>query len=163
MRIALRTSGGRGEYELAGTQGSVHASDLFGRVMSYELTPEIIIPGRAAATVTETQGKPRIRLQDQSSTTHFYRLLAAVLLLPKPKREFKETHGRFLRRESYSMTAINVDVSARTSTSVVLRPTEVLIQNADHLKQRVDVVDRMSRVLQPTSAALGASNTPARL
>ena len=134
MRIALRTSGGRGEYELAGTQGSVHASDLFDRVMSYELTPEIIIPGRAVATVTETQGKPRIRLQDQASTTHLYRLLAAVLLLPKPKREFKETHGHFLRRESYSMTAIYVDVSARTATEVVMRPTELLLQSADHMK-----------------------------
>jgi hypothetical protein len=121
--------------------------------MSYELTPEMIIPGRAVATVTETQGKPRIRLQDQSSTTHFYRLLAAVLLLPKPKREFKETHGHFLKRESYSMTAINVDVGAKTAKSVVLRPTEVLLQNADHLRVRVDVVDRMTRVFRIWDAA----------
>lgn len=42
MRIALRTSGGRGEYELAGKQGEIAASSLFDHPLLYELTPEII-------------------------------------------------------------------------------------------------------------------------
>jgi hypothetical protein len=132
--------------------------------MSYEITPEIVIPGRAVAIVTEKQGKPRIRLQEQQTTTHFYRLLAAVLLLPKPKRELKQTHGALLlRRDSYSMTAINVDVSAKTSSGVVLRPTDLLVENADNKKQQVSVVERMGRIFRLWAAASGQSTPFAAL
>jgi hypothetical protein len=109
MRVALRTSGGRGEYELAGRQGNIVASELYGKNLFYELTPEIVMPGRAAAV--HVQGKPRIRLADMVTTTHLYRLIAAVLLLPKPKREFKETGGEeLIKRECYSITAIKIDI-----------------------------------------------------
>ena len=147
MRIALRTSGGRGEYELAGRQGDVSSSDLFERDHFYELTPQITIPGRARVRVNRNQGKPRIRLDEQRSTTHLYRLLAAALLLPKPKREFGETHGRYLmERDAYSVMAIKVDVASLKQDSVTLRPTDLLLENADHLTGRVDVAERMARV-----------------
>ncbi|MGD0091245.1 MAG: HNH endonuclease signature motif containing protein [Planctomycetota bacterium] len=145
MRIALRTGGGRGVYELAGRQGDKHACDLFDREIFYELTPRITIPGRAKASLL--QGKPRITLDEKQKTTHFYRLLAAVLLLPKPKREFKKTHGaRLLMFESYSMTAIKVDVGEIATNRVVLRPTDLLLENADNLREKVDFAQRMSRI-----------------
>jgi hypothetical protein len=145
MRIALRTSGGRGEYELSGRQGSIQASSLFGKHLAYELTPSIVIPGRAVAT--RVQGKPRIRLEDRQTTTHLYRLLAAVLLLPKPKREFRQTHGTdLLRREAYSMTAIKVDVCTVHPNHAVLRPTDLLLENADRRQDRVAFAERMSRI-----------------
>lgn len=147
MRIALRTSGGRGEYELAGRQGFIHASDLFGKHLFYEFTPSIIIPGRAVAT--QVQGKPRIRLADQQATTHFYRLLAGVLLLPKPKREFRETHGaQLIKREAYCMTAIKVDIGRVQASRVVLRPTDLLLQNSDNLQDKLGFAERMSRVVR---------------
>jgi hypothetical protein len=117
---------GRGAYELAGRQGAFAASDLFGHEISYELTPGIVIPGRSVADLR--QGKPRIALDDgtRSTTTHVYRLLSAVLLLPKPKRELKATHGADLVQfGAYSMTVIKVDVAAISPTSVVLRPTDL--------------------------------------
>ena len=46
MRISLRTGGGRGVYELAGSQGDCKASDLFEKELYYELTPSLIIPGQ---------------------------------------------------------------------------------------------------------------------
>ena len=145
MRIALRTSGGRGEYELAGKQGSIHASDLFDRKLFFEITPSIVIPGRAVAT--RVQGKPRIRLDEQTTTTHLYRVLAGVLLLPKPKREFRDTHGAdLLQRDAYSMTAIKVDVSGVEQSKVLLRPTNLLLENADNQSQQVDVPARMLRI-----------------
>lgn len=64
MRIALRTGGGRGVYELAGSQGTYRASDLFNREMFYELTPDLVVPGRAVPDVR--QGKPRIKLNNQA-------------------------------------------------------------------------------------------------
>src|ERR1041384_3817685 len=162
MRIALRTSGGRGEYELAGKQGSVNASDLFGKELLYELTPSIIIPGRAIAT--RVQGKPRIRLDEQQYTTHFYRLLAGVLLLPKPKREFKETHGsNLLTREAYSMTAIKVDVGEIQDGQVVLRPTDLLLENADKIQDKLMFARRMFRITRLWEAASTSQSAVAAL
>jgi hypothetical protein len=118
---------------------------LFNREIFYELTPQIIIPGRAKAS--RLQGKPRIRLDDTKRTTHFYRLLAAILLLPKPKREFKKTHGdELLKFEAYSMSAIKVDVGDTDARKVVLRPTDLLLANADDLQETVIFAQRMSRI-----------------
>jgi HNH endonuclease len=149
MRIALRTGGGRGVYELAGHQGDLTASSLFGHEISYELTPDLIIPGRCMAALR--QGKPRIALDEgtKSRTTHLYRLLSAVLLLPKPKREFKTTHGdELLRFESYSMTAIKVDVAGIDGKNVVLRPTDLLLENADDRQSEVEFTGRMARMIR---------------
>ena len=158
MRIALRTSGGRGEYELAGRQGEIQASNLFDRELVYELTPSILVPGRAVAT--RVQGKQRIRLEDKEPTPHLYRLLAGVLLLPKAKREFKETHGSsLLTKEAYSITAIKVDIGATAQTSVVLRPTDLLLENADGLQSRIEFPQRMSRVTRLWEAATNATGT----
>lgn len=147
MRIALRTGAGRGVYELAGHQGSLAASNLFDHQIFYELTPSIIIPARAVAS--RRSGKPRIILDDTTrpKTTHFYRLLAAVLLLPKPKREFSATHGaELIKYESYAMTTIKVDVAYLDAEKVVLRPTDILLENADQLQARIEFAQRMSRI-----------------
>jgi hypothetical protein len=154
MRIALRTGAGRGAYELAGRQGNLSASDLFNHEISYELTPGIVIPGRSVAALR--QGKPRIALDEatRSRTTHLYLLLSAVLLLPKPKREFKTTHGdELLRSESYSMTAIKIDVARLSETSVILRPTDLLLENADGLRDEMDFTNRMARIIRLWDAA----------
>jgi putative restriction endonuclease len=162
MRIALRTGGGRGVYELAGRQGNLNASDLFDREIFYELTPSLIIPGRAIAS--RLQGKPRIRLEDKVRTTHFYRLLAAILLLPKPKREFKTTHGeKLLQFEAYSMTAIKVDVGEINPNKVVLRPTDLLLENADNLQETINFAERMARIARLWEAASQQSNPLAQL
>lgn len=148
MRIALlRTSGGRGEYELAGKQGEVSASDLFEKDHFYELTPQIIIPGRARVRINRNQGKPRIRLDEQRSTTHLYRLLAAALLLPKPKTRIRGNTWAILDGARGILGyAIKVDVAALKQESVILPPTDLLLENADQLSGRVDVAERMARV-----------------
>jgi hypothetical protein len=88
-------------------------------------------------------------LDTKNKTTHLYRLLSAVLLLPKPKREFKTTHGEdLLQFESYSMTAIKVDVARLTAGSVVLRPTDLLLENADNRQAEVDFTGRMARIIR---------------
>jgi hypothetical protein len=131
------------------------ASDLFDHEISYELTPGIVIPGRSVAALR--QGKPRIKLDDDARdrTTHLYRLLSAVLLLPKPKRELKTTHGdELLQFESYSVTAIKVDVAGLNEDSVILRPTDLLLENADDRQGEVEFTTRMARVLRLWDAAM---------
>jgi hypothetical protein len=43
MNIALRPSGGRGEYELAGRQGELHVHDLFELPIYIEILPSVAI------------------------------------------------------------------------------------------------------------------------
>lgn len=147
MRIALRTGGGRGVYELAGSQGVCRSADLFDKLLFYELTPSLVVPGRAVAS--NRQGKPRIKLENQSNTTHLYRLLAGLLLLPKPKREFKKTAGEeLIAFEAYSMTAIKIDVGLVDAQKAIIRPTEVLLENFQGLKKSVNFIDRMARIME---------------
>jgi hypothetical protein len=83
-----------------------------------------------------------------------YRLLSAVLLLPKPKREFKMTHGdELLKFESYSMTAIKVDVAGLTTGNVILRPTDLLLENADDRRTEMEFTKRMLRIVRLWDAA----------
>jgi hypothetical protein len=146
MRISLRTGGGRGVYELAGGQGDCRASDLFNKELFYELTPGLVVPGRARADLR--QGKPRIKLDNQKNTTHLYRLLAGLLLLPKPKREFKVTGGNILVDfEKYSITVIKIDVCSLQLEKAIVRPTDIVLANNDGLEKRIRFVDRVSRIL----------------
>lgn len=146
MRIALRTSGGRGEYELAGHQAAIRASDLLDKELEFQISPDVVLLGHQAAH--HVQGKPRIRLEDQSNSRHAYLLLAAVLMLPKPKRELKatSTSSDFVRDNQYAVAGIDVDVVNRTGTSVLLRPTTLWLENASNLAQAVGVAERMALV-----------------
>jgi hypothetical protein len=74
--------------------------------------------------------------------------------MPKPKREFKTTHGdQLLKFEAYSMTAIKVDVGEIEASRVMLRPTDLLLENADSLQGKVEFAERMSRIARLWEAA----------
>jgi hypothetical protein len=146
VRIAFRPSGGRGEYELAGHQANIRASDLIDRQLDFELTPEITIPGRQA--VRRVDGKPRIRLESGATSRHIYLPLAAALLLPKPKREVAATGtgSDFVRDQRYSIMGIDVDVVRSTTSVANLRPTVLWLENASGLVRSVKVPQRMATV-----------------
>ena len=96
MRIALRTSGGRGEYEIAGTHGNIGLSDVLDSMIILQL-----FPGQNIETnnfVRRLQGKTRIRLIDPRKDKHLYLILSDILLMPKPKRELGITQvGKLLK------------------------------------------------------------------
>ena len=54
MRIALRTSGGRGEYEVAGSHESIRVHDIFDREIILEMLPGLRLPTQNF--VRHTQG-----------------------------------------------------------------------------------------------------------
>jgi HNH endonuclease len=156
MRIAFRTGGGRGAYELAGSQGSYPASALFNREMFYELTPELVIPGYAVPA--SRSGKPRIKLDEDrrrdADAVHLCYLLAALLLLPEPRRDPKAADGSLLLAyKAYSMTIIKIDVVRIDSDKSLVRPTEMLLQNAQGRSESMDFIARMSRIMAVWSAA----------
>ncbi len=163
MRIALRTGAGRGAIELAGTQGQYSASELFDKEMFYELTPNLTVPGHAIPGLR--QGKPRINIDDsyRQDATHFYRLLSALLLLPTPTRDFKKTSGSVLYRGKYSMTVIKIDVVAVEPHRSVVRPTEILLESIQGFKERIDFIERVSRIIRVWDASRSIDSELANL
>ncbi len=153
MRIALRTSGGRGEYEVAGSHESIRVHDVFDRQIVLELLPGFRFPTNNY--VRHTQGKPRIRLLDPHSDSHVYLILAAILLLPKPKREIGATPGGKLQiyKDNFSVLSIPFDVVELTPTELVVSPTQMVLSNSTFDSVRLDIIERMRIVMACWEAA----------
>jgi hypothetical protein len=153
MRIALRTSGGRGEYEVAGRHEAIRVHDIFDREIVLELLPGYGFPTKNF--VRHTQGKPRIRLLDPHSDSHVYLILAAILLLPKPKREIGATPGGKLQiyKDNFSVMSIPFDVVELSKTEIVVSPTQMVLSNSTFDSVRLDVIERLRIVMACWDAA----------
>ncbi len=153
MRIALRTSGGRGEYELAGSHESIRVHDVLDREIILELLPGFRFSTNNFAR--HTQGKPRIRLLDPHSDYHIYLILAAILLLPKPKREIGATPGGKIQIYKYNFSVMSVpfDVVELTNTEIVISPTQMVLSNSTYDSVRLDVIERLRIVMACWDAA----------
>lgn len=153
MRIALRTSGGRGEYEVAGSHEVIRVHNVFDREIVLELLPGYRLPTHNF--IRHTQGKPRIRLLDRHSDYHVYLILAAILLLPKPKREISATPGGKLQiyKDNFSVMSIPFDVVELTTTEIVISPTHVILSNSTSDSVRLDVIERLRIVMACWEAA----------
>ncbi len=151
MNIALRPSGGRGEYELAGRQGDLHVNDLFGLAMFIEIIPGVAI--NAYSNCVQKDGKPRIRLTQAARNAHPSSLIAAAMMLPKPRREKHETHGiNLLRWEQFVVQTVRIDVMQRTG-GVLICPLTVRLENADGARLDISFAERMARVVRVWTAA----------
>lgn len=149
MRIAGRTSGGRGEWELAGTQGRIGLNDVVDRELIIELLPGIRVPtqARLPSGIWQSQGKPRLRLQQPAK--HAYLILTAALLLPKPKRDWSATSGGRLNLSDndYSVHSIKFDIVELDQNHFVISPTDLVLTNSDEDFWRVDYAQRLRLVL----------------
>lgn len=147
MRIALRTSGGRGEYEVAGIHESIRVNNVYDRHIILELLPGLRLPTNNF--VRHTQGKPRIRLSDQRTDFHAYLILAAILLLPKPKREIGATPGGKLQvyKDNFSVMSVPFDVVELNSIELVIAPTQIILSNSSFDSVRLDVIERLRIVI----------------
>jgi hypothetical protein len=151
MNIALRPSGGRGEYELAGRQGDLHVQDLFGLPMFIEILPGVQI--NAYSHCVQRDGKPRIRLITQARNAHPASLIASAMMLPKPRRERHETHGAdLLQWERFVVQTIRIDVMHRAG-GVLICPLTVRLENADGVRIDMNFAERMARVVRVWTAA----------
>ena len=151
MNIALRPSGGRGEYELAGRQGELHVHDLFGLAMFIEILPGVSI--NAYSNCVQKDGKPRIRLTQPARNAHPSSLIAAAMMLPKPRREKHETHGvKLLRWEQFVVQTVRIDVVQRAG-GVLVCPLTVRLENSDGARLDISFAERMARVVRVWTAA----------
>ena len=152
MRIAGRTSGGRGEWELAGVQDDITLSDVADREFVVELLPGLRFRTGCWLPTDKwrQQGKPRMRLMPTASNAgHIVYPLTAALLLPKPKREVRATgDGRLtLADDEYAVEIVKFDIVELDANHVVVTPTDLVLTNAGGDQVRVDHVKRMRLVL----------------
>lgn len=156
MNITLRPSGGRGEYELAGTQGQIHINDLYEMPMFIEILPSIKIDAHSKCLLRD--GKPRIRLTTKARNAHPSSLIAAAMMLPKPRRDRHETHGEnLLLWEQFVVQTIRINVTP-SADGVLISPVTVRLENGDGRQLDFSFADRMSRVLKVWIAAAGGND-----
>lgn len=161
MRIALRPSGGRGDYELAGSDNGVLASTLLEKEFYYQITPSLIIDGKAKAH--KLSGKPRIR--PEGIGEHPYVVIFSILLLPPPRRELIKTTSTALTALSskdYILSGIDVDVVENGATNVVFAPTNIWAKNQGGIL-KVDFDERMAIVATLWAAASQQKNELGKL
>ena len=84
MYIARRTGAGRGVYEVAGeTTTGIKPTALFGRAVIFEFDDGLTVP--LGLSLALQGGKPRLRMA--GGRIQVQRQMAAILMLPKPRRD----------------------------------------------------------------------------
>jgi len=147
MRIALRTSGGRGEYEISGSHGDTSVSDVIDHNIIFQVFPGRVIDSKN--WVRRLQGKSRIRLENPRTDKHLYLSLADLLLMPKPIRELGKTPGGKLQltANNYSVISIQFDIVERGENRLLIQPTDVILSNSEHDVARINVLERLRIIL----------------
>ena len=130
--IRKRPSNGRGEYELAGEDGSVRAQSLVGRRFILSISP-----GLSHDTHTLLQpdsGKLRFRIEKSGAgTIQIARQIAAYSMLPKPTRDESRAKGHepiVLANRYLLDTEIAVLDLVDGSDTVTVRPTRLDARSA---------------------------------
>jgi hypothetical protein len=156
MNIALRPSGGRGEYEIAGRQGGLLPHDLYHLPIYIEVYPTVCVPAHSQCLPKD--GKSRIRLDEPIKNSHPAALIASLLLLPKPRREkHAATGGALVEREQFVVQTIRIDVVVHSS-HVLISPLVLRLENASGITLDLSFPERMDRVSRIWSAASGKSD-----
>jgi hypothetical protein len=156
VNIALRPSGGRGEYELAGRQGDLSVHDLYGLPIFIEILPGVAI--NAYSACVQRDGKPRIRLTSTARNAHPSALIAAAMMLPKPRRTKHETHGtNLLQWDEFVVQTVRIDVQLGAARAL-LCPLTLRLENGDNLHLDISFAERMARVVRVWTAAATSSD-----
>lgn len=135
-------SGGRGEYELVGRQGTVVARNLEDRLFVLD-TP---FGQKDTNVYLGNQGaKRRLRLLDASNGIHIQRQLAALLMLPQSTRSEDAVSSALpvLLRGRYILDA-SVDLIKEDATTAVVKPTLLVARSGD-------ITDEAAKLEMPAS------------
>jgi hypothetical protein len=155
--LQKRPSGGRGEYEIAGSFGGYDVHDLLNHdllldVGSYGTRP-------TGVRVIPQGGKPRLRLTGNPPGIHLHRQVQAILLLPKPTRDEASvgTGTPVMRENEYILR--RMDVTGLAVSTIPPRATldlgEFIAENgsgASRNAAHVDFPGRLQRIEQIVAA-----------
>jgi hypothetical protein len=145
VKIARRSSGGRGEYELAGEVNGIRPADVFdmgisARIDWLEFQTDVVVRAQG--------GKPRLR---RTSTSHqqiqIPRQIAALLIMPGPVREDVALKSGLplLREDGYAIEAIAISGASHDGSRCRFILGGVTIKN-ESVQATFDPVTRLSRV-----------------
>lgn len=142
MRIARRTSGGRGEYEVAGEVDALRPRDFLGKHATLAL-PGVSV--RTGLLMSDQGGKPRLKMD--GGEMQIQRQLAALLLMPKPIRadDAMGSGAPILRHDGYAIESVEVSSAETDAAEFVLTPSAIELRNATE-GATVDANTRYRRV-----------------
>jgi len=146
MRISRRTSGGRGEYELAEYQGlHLRKADLFGHELALRYDSDLL--RMSGINIVEQGGKPRLRILDDSTdVVQLHRQIAVSLLLPDPVREDVALAAGepVIRRGKYAIEHIMLKGIDPVQSRVELSLDHLILCNATHQAEKLTIRERLN-------------------
>lgn len=124
MHIGFRTSGGRGEYEVVGSQSGYTAAMMEGWSF-YMRWPDGVVRDTGLWLDPGDSGKPRLRSL-MKPKIQIGRIVSSMLLLPAPRRDVKTTTSGWpvIMESKYSVTQVGFGLDSEF-TDVTVRVTFV--------------------------------------
>ncbi|MBA3242379.1 MAG: hypothetical protein H0T60_14205, partial [Acidobacteria bacterium] len=141
MRISRRPSGGRGEYELAGTLRGIRARDLADHYINLELPGGLLVLTRIR--VVEQGGKLRLRMR--GADIQIQKQITAAFLMPDSQREFGTLGAGepVLQEGAYAVEHIEAhSLIIIPPETAVLKVNKIIVANRSHLAEEVDLRER---------------------
>lgn len=146
MRITRRTGGGRGDYEISETAGSLSPYDLVDHRIRIHLGDSLSLD--TGVTLRFRNGKFRLRMEN--AELHVPRQVAAALLMPHPVRANPALkHGTpILRRNGYTIQHITFRPDVKLEGSWAYATIEeIIIRNADNLDEHIVACNRVGSLV----------------
>lgn len=141
MRISLRSSGGRGEYELSGILRNTRARQLADHLITLEFPDRLLIPTRIRVS---EQGS-KLRLRREGAEIQIQRQIAAAFLMPTPQRELRMLGAGepVIQEGSYAVDQIDADgLIVIPPETAVLKVNKITVVNTSHRGEEVDLRER---------------------
>jgi hypothetical protein len=148
VHIAFQRSGGRGEYEVVGSHSGYTAISLEGWTFNVRW-PDGIVRETGLGLEPATSGKPRLRSL-LSPQFQVGRILAAMLMLPEPRREYQETSVGYpvAREKGYVLTRLGFGPETEFASAVdlvTIEPSFVELENQTQAES-IGVAMRWARI-----------------
>jgi len=143
MRISRRTSGGRGEYEIAGrTPDGIAVGDVLNHEIVLDLGGHRF---RTGIRPTEQGGKPRLRRVQSNSGIQIHRQVAAALLLPETVRADAALGcgEPTIQTGAYAIEDIDVGRVSIRNDVVHLEATRITVRNQSQAAETILVHERV--------------------
>jgi hypothetical protein len=169
MRITKRSSGGRGEYELSESFGSLTPRDLVNHTILLNLGSQVKIA--TGVRLLLKHGKLRLRIDEEAvCEIHLHRQLAAALMLPYPAREESAWASDFptlksglygIRNITFSSVILLTNCIARMvvdTISVANQAQEEYVQASERLNEILQVWERHAEFPPELASLLAEHN-----
>ena len=160
MDIQKRSSSGRGEYELAGSVGSLSTSNMIGKPLLIDTQSDL---GQLSTGIwAQTQGgKPRLRMIEKGKGIHIHRQIEALLLMPQSIRDESQLLGGqpVVLAGRYILQRVDVPSAKLVDDSAVLQLGAIDCNN-DSLTHQIDFPSRIRSILRLYA---GADELPPRV